>query len=56
MIDKDEIDDVFLSLAMNNKLLNNEELYEAGIDDDYYFNLTDDTLWKIEAYTKNKKQ
>lgn len=54
MINKDEFDDIFISLAMSNQLPSNEKLYDSNIDNDYFFNLTDDILWKIEAQQKNR--
>lgn len=48
-------DDIFLAIAMENGILNKEELFDAGISDDDYFNLTDEAIDKLEIYFNKKK-
>ena len=48
-------DDIFLALAMEHGILSNEELFDAGISEGDYFDLTDDALEKLELYYKEKR-
>lgn len=53
----DDLENMFLAVSMKIGLLNSEQLYEAGIKENDYFNLNEEVIYKLEAYSrKNKKK